>query len=194
MIDIIFSVPIVPEGAQRAKSRALMGKGGKPVMKNGRPVVVTNKVTKTLAWQSKLAEAAERHMPDALIDEPVRVDVLALFPRPKRLMRKCDPEGPVWHDKKPDRDNLDKNVLDGLKAFWRDDTLVCLGTLLKAYHAKDGRPAVVVRIRSASLFSPQTVAQQLGLLPPAPAAALPASQDALPVCDDDDSWQDLEAS
>lgn len=187
MIDVTFSVPIIPEGAPRPRTALIPGKGG------GKPQARIYVPKSAQDWKKQVALAAEPHMPDGRIDEALRVDVLFLLPRPQRLLRKRDPDGPVWHCAKPDRDNLDKNVLDALAPFWRDDTDVCVGTLVKAYHAKDGRPEVRVRIRSASLFDPQQVAEALGLLSPrASASPLPASQEGLPLFDDAaDSWQDL---
>jgi Holliday junction resolvase RusA-like endonuclease len=38
----------------------------------------------------------------------------------------------IWHVKKPDRDNLDKAVLDALTGiFWHDDCQVCSGSIEK---------------------------------------------------------------
>ena len=164
MIDVTFTVPIVPIGAPRPRARVIAQPGKKP-----RPQIYMPAVSRD--YKRTIALAAQPHMPDAVIDEPLRVDLLALMPRPKRLLRRKDPDGLIWDTSKPDRDNLDKAVLDALSPYWRDDTLVCLGTLLKAYHARDGRPGLHVRIRSAALFDPQHVAQQLGLLPLARAAA-----------------------
>lgn len=160
MIDVKFTVDLVPEGAGRAKSRAVMTPAG--------PRVISNKMARTAKWQQRVAEAAAAVLPAARIEEPVRVDVLGLFPRPQRLMRRADPEGMVWHTSRPDRDNLDKNVLDALRTFWRDDDQVVLGTVIKAYHAKDGRPCVVVRIRSAAAMVPEDAVESAGLWPHRP--------------------------
>ena len=170
MIDVTFDVPIIPKGSPRPRAASFGGHARVYVPKSAQD------------WKRQVALAAEPHMPRERIAEPVRVDVLFLLERPKRLLRRKDPDGLIWHDKKPDRDNLDKAVLDALAPYWADDTLVCVGTLVKAYHAKDGRPGLVVRVRSASLFDPATVAQQLGLIPqPPPArAAAPAGQEHTP--------------
>lgn len=81
-----------------------------------------------------------------LIDEPVRLVVRAFQCRPKRLMRRCDPDGPMLWTSTPDADNVAKNVMDGLAAFWRDDALVCELAVSKRYHAKDGRPRIEVEV------------------------------------------------
>lgn len=93
-------------------------------------------------WKSLVAIAARPYLPASPIDAPVRLDLVFLFPRPARLMRKKDPEGQIPHTAKPDRDNLDKAVMDALTAIgmWRDDALVCAGSVEKYYVAK-GRPS-----------------------------------------------------
>lgn len=135
-IDVMFSVPIIPKAAPRPRAST----------KNG---VIRSYTPRTAQdWKRTVALAAERHMPRERIAGPVRVDVWFLLPRPQRLMRKKDPQGEVWCTSKPDRDNLDKAVLDALAPFWGDDAQVCAGTLAKVYHAKDGRPEVRVRVRA----------------------------------------------
>lgn len=47
------------------------------------------------------------------------------FKRPKRLMRKKDPEGPIWRPQDPDSDNMEKAVWDALNGVaWKDDNQV----------------------------------------------------------------------
>ena len=99
-------------------------------------------------WKSLIALAAQEARPAMPLDEPVRIDATFYFKRPKRLMRRTDPKGPVRHTAKPDRDNLDKAVLDALKTigFLRDDSVVCAGSIEKFYHTKTGRPGAVIEI------------------------------------------------
>ena len=100
------------------------------------------------AWKGCIALAIRDHMPAAPMDGPVRVDLTFLLPRPKRLMRKRDPDGAMYCTAKPDRDNLDKAVLDCLTemGMWRDDAQVVDGRLRKMYAPKDGRTGVELRI------------------------------------------------
>jgi Holliday junction resolvase RusA-like endonuclease len=86
-------------------------------------------------------------------DEPeqgdcLRVDIDFFLKRPKRLCRKADPDGPVYAPKKPDKDNLEKAVLDalvGANVLW-DDAQVVSGTVQKFYHAKDKGPGAMIKI------------------------------------------------
>jgi Holliday junction resolvase RusA-like endonuclease len=115
-------------------------------------------------WSAAFAAIASAKLPAAIIDEPVRVDIMSVLPRPKKLDSKKNPDGLVWHVSRPDRDNLIKAVQDALRAFWRDDSLICVGTSLKVYAERTGRPRTVVRIRSASVLDPEATARELGLL------------------------------
>ncbi|HSC08078.1 MAG TPA: RusA family crossover junction endodeoxyribonuclease [Steroidobacteraceae bacterium] len=99
-------------------------------------------------WKALVVGAAREHRPSAPLDVPLRVSIDFLFPRPKSLMRAKDPEGELYHTGRPDRDNLDKAVLDALKqdGWFRDDSLACAGEIRKLYHAKSGVPGARVTI------------------------------------------------
>ena len=76
----------------------------------------------------------------------VRITVDAYFERPDRLCKKKSPEGRIPHTAKPDRDNVDKAVLDALKdvGLFRDDAQVCDGCVRKWYVAKGCGPGVII--------------------------------------------------
>lgn len=137
MIDVVFEAALVPEGLARARAAVIAG----------RPRMYTPK--RSTDWQSQLAAMATQAMPAEQIDEPLRVDVFAVFPRTKDLMRPSRPDGFIPHVGRPDLDNVVKNVLDALKPFWRDDSIVCVGTSAKAYAERTGHARVMVRVRSA---------------------------------------------
>lgn len=98
-------------------------------------------------WKSLIAQAARPHTPKAPLVGPVFVDVVFYFARPKshyvgnnpaKALRK---DAPLYHTSKPDRDNLDKAVLDALTqlgGFWRDDAQVCSGIIAKMYSDQPG--------------------------------------------------------
>lgn len=73
---------------------------------------------------------------------PVRVDVVALFERPQR------PIHPFYVVVKPDRDNIDKIVLDSLvkAGVLHDDNAVVAGEPLKLYAPEGLSPRVLVWI------------------------------------------------
>jgi Holliday junction resolvase RusA-like endonuclease len=100
-------------------------------------------------WKGDIALAARPFVPPAPFTGPIIVDVDFLFPRPKSLMRRKDPEGEIPHTAKPDRDNLDKALLDCLKTlgFFIDDSQVFDGRPRKFYVSKTGRPGARVTVR-----------------------------------------------
>ena len=70
-------------------------------------------------------------------DVPIRVEMRLIFKRPKRLMRRKDPEGLIPHISKPDGDNVEKAVLDGLSGVaFHDDAQVFGGSWTKWYAEK----------------------------------------------------------
>jgi Holliday junction resolvase RusA-like endonuclease len=71
---------------------------------------------------------------------PLRVGLEVVFPRPKSHFTAkgaLKPSAPLWHTGKPDRDNLDKGVLDALTQIqmWADDAQVCDGPISKRFAA-----------------------------------------------------------
>lgn len=68
---------------------------------------------------------------------PLYVNLVFYFPRPKGHFNKkgLKSTAPVWHTSKPDRDNLEKAVLDALvnAGVISDDKSVCAGGIQKLY-------------------------------------------------------------
>lgn len=126
-------VPGIPKGQPRVKARAF-AVGGKTVAR-----VYTPKAAE--GFKSRIHAAAADKRPGAAITGPVRVDIACYFPRPKghygsgknAAVKKA--AAPEWHTSRPDRDNIDKAVLDALTTlgFWRDDAQVCGGETTKKY-------------------------------------------------------------
>lgn len=78
---------------------------------------------------------------------PLRVDCLFVFPRHGNRIWKTKPMLRYWHVHKPDRDNLDKAVLDALKGtVLADDASVCDGRITKQCAAGDEQPHCVITI------------------------------------------------
>lgn len=93
-------------------------------------------------WKDTIYYETMKHRPTIPFSLPVRIDIKWRMPRPKRLLRKLDPEGEMPHTSKPDRDNLDKAVLDAMLGggWFLDDCYVTAGFIQKVYHAKNGLP------------------------------------------------------
>ncbi len=103
------------------------------------------------AWKGDVVRDGRPHRPAAPLEGPLAVWIDFLVPRPKRLMRKKDPDGRIWCPSVCDRDNLEKAVADALTAdgWWHDDRQVVAGEVRKMYHAKGERPGAVLAIESA---------------------------------------------
>ena len=99
-------------------------------------------------WKGMIALAAREHLPVAPLDQPLRVAATFYCPRPGRLMRRKDPEGPIPHTAKPDGDNAMKAVLDCLSqvGMWRDDALVCSQIVEKFYAGKNQPTGALIQV------------------------------------------------
>lgn len=153
MIDICFEVPMPPKAHQRATPMY------NPHL--GRAVMVTPAATRR--WQMDLASIAADHMPRVILDEVLRLDILAVLMRPKTKSTKRHVDGLMWAGCTPDVDNIAKNVSDALKSFWVNDSRIADERILKVYAEKGGRPRVLVRIRSLANIAPEKSAAECGL-------------------------------
>jgi len=99
-------------------------------------------------WKGMIALAAKDHLPASPLEGPVRLGLTFCFPRPARLMRQRDPEGPVLHLAKPDFDNASKAVADCLTqiGMWRDDQQVCSWIGEKYYTGKHQAAGALIQI------------------------------------------------
>jgi Holliday junction resolvase RusA-like endonuclease len=81
--------------------------------------------------------------PRGPLEGPLRLLVGFYLPRPAKLMRKKDPNGPVPHTAKPDVDNLLKSTKDALNGLvWRDDSQICAVEAHKWYAGQSELPRV----------------------------------------------------
>ena len=118
----VFWVEGDPQGEPRPRATVV---GGKPRM-----YVPVN------PWRKAVAQVAKESAP-RLMEGPLAVRIACYFKRPKRLMRRRDPEGPVLHIAKPDSDNLAKAVLDALNGvLYYDDCQVAELVVRKYYCPK----------------------------------------------------------
>jgi len=130
---VSFTIEIEPIG----KGRPRLGRGG------------ARTPEKTRVWCAAFAMMARQYRPAEVLRGPLRVDIDAVFTRPSRLHRKADPDGLIWKDTRPDKDNVEKAVLDALSEFWVDDAQAVCGETRKFYAERDGVPRVSVRITCA---------------------------------------------
>lgn len=131
---VVFVVPRPPVAKARAR-----------VVRTPSGAVRTYTPDKTHSFELDVAACARQAIP-APLEGPVRVDVVAILPRPQRLMRRKDRDGLVWAPTRPDKDNVEKAVMEGLAGVLRDDAQVCYGGTRKVYAGKAGQTLVVVRV------------------------------------------------
>ena len=67
---------------------------------NGSVRVYTPKETRK--WEQQVGVSGLSSRPDEVIEGPVRGDILAVMPRPKRLLGKNDPDEFIWCTGKPE--------------------------------------------------------------------------------------------
>lgn len=90
----------------------------------------------------------EWHGKGPVLEGPVRLTIISIKSRPKRLLRKKDPDERLWCPAHPDADNISKAVCDAITktGVWRDDKQVCDERILTFYTAKEETANVIVEI------------------------------------------------
>lgn len=139
---IQFTVPGEPEGMQRPRAGFRQGRGGKKFIQMYSP-------KESVAYKQKIALFARSRRPDKPFEGPIRVDVIAYLARPQYLQTPKSPAHAIWCTQKPDRDNIDKAVLDAITeagGFWHDDKQVCCGGVAKCYVAIGCQPGLVIKV------------------------------------------------
>jgi Holliday junction resolvase RusA-like endonuclease len=139
----------VPQGS---KVGFVVRKGGRPT---SRAVVVDDNKATLAPWRQSISNAARETAKDgqwdgAMLVGAVKVDMLFLMPRPKNHYGtganagQLRPGAPAYPTVKPDRDKLERAVLDALSdaGMWRDDSQVVAGETLKYYAEQPGDPEV----------------------------------------------------
>ena len=152
MTPLLIHLPGAPVGKARPRPRA-RGKGY---------------IVPTSGWEQEAAQRiawAMRHHGAAFpLDCPVRVELHAIQARPKRLLRRCDPDGRLYAPVRPDIDNVAKSVLDAIEKAGAivNDTRVVHLDAHSLYAARGESPCVQIRLTLAP-------APPAPLLPPEPA-------------------------
>lgn len=133
-----FTIPIEPVGQMRARATAIGGHAR------------TYKHATQRTNETRLMAFAAEHAPTAPMDGPLEVTVDAYLPIPSslsKLKREMAITGEIRPTKKPDADNLAKNLLDCFNGvFWTDDKNI-VGLMIRKFYSD--RPRWEVEIRQA---------------------------------------------
>ena len=127
--------------------------------KGGKPLPFARTVDPNVETKADFLTQCLMHKPSVPLTGPVSVSCLAVFGRPKghfrtgKFSNQLNPRtAKHWHTSKPDRDNVDKLILDSLTGiFWRDDSQVCAGGVSKMY---GDRPRIEIEIKELQLKGP----------------------------------------
>lgn len=114
-------------------------------------------------WKTAIFLAAKDLLPDEPFQGPIKLDTVFLFQPPKTITKKHRESWP-YHTAKPDKDNLEKSVMDALqqkerygqvliRGFWRDDSQVVSGGPEKRYAEGNEEPGVIVTISTLEQFT-----------------------------------------
>lgn len=106
------------------------------------------------AWKWAVRAVAQDAWDKAKFTGPLCLNLTFYFRRPKGHFRsngQLKDTAPSFHTSKPDRDNLDKAVMDALTTLgvWDDDCQVVEGRIRKLY-SSDGTTGAWVEIREAT--------------------------------------------
>lgn len=135
-----FAVPGIPHSKHRPRFTKLSNGGVKTYT-----APQTKQYETSVAWHARSASRNGLSIPAGV---PVRVDILAHYPRPQRL-RKAPPSIlPKCVSTHGDLDNHIKSICDGLNhsGIWNDDGQVQCIRAEAVYVEKGGRPRSIVTV------------------------------------------------
>jgi len=103
---------------------------------------------KTKNYERLVAGLAKKQWLFAPMRGALKLRVTCVFKRPKRLMRKADPDERLYKITRPDLDNCIKCLADSLHVVMNDDAQIVWIEASKMYAAKDEEPHVLIRLES----------------------------------------------
>jgi len=103
---------------------------------------------KTAQWEALAALALADQWCERPLDCPISIGILALFPRPQRMVWKTKPMEREPYCQTPDVDNVVKAVLDAVEkaGVLKDDKLIWSVDCIALYCSGDESPRVEVRV------------------------------------------------
>ena len=147
MKTISFRVPAIPVAQPRARASTIGGRARMHQVTTIKQADGKRKSHPIVAFKATVRLAFEEAYKGPPLDGPLRCDAVFVLPRTQAQIWKKKPMPRIPHQKKPDRDNLDKALMDALKGLaWVDDCQVCQGEIQKWIASGDEQPHVEVAI------------------------------------------------
>lgn len=139
MSQIVITVPGAPVAQPRAKATTIGGKARMYTPTSRKDKAGNRRSNGVAEFKALVRLTASKEFGNrAPLAGPLRVDCVFVFPRPKGMIWKRKPMPRVPKTTKPDRDNLDKMILDSLTGvIFQDDNQVWTGTPEKWIAAGD---------------------------------------------------------
>ncbi len=140
------TLPFAPIGKGRA--RAAIFKSKKPGKGFGKSMVRMYTPNKTENWEDRAALLIRQALGSPMLSGPLRLDILAVFPRTQTMQAKKYPNRREWHITKPDKDNCEKCIADSLtkSGVIKDDCIICAGEMRKFIANKTEQPFTEITI------------------------------------------------
>jgi Holliday junction resolvase RusA-like endonuclease len=142
-----FEIPGQPVAKARARTQPLY-RGGKPVIANGRVMMHSYTPEKTERYENRVAMAAREAMGDRdpftrPVEVHLRIGVEVPASWSERKRRKAL-AGLIGATKKPDKENIEKAVMDGMNRIVYDDDAKIVRTTSSKFYTT--RPGVQVQV------------------------------------------------
>jgi len=135
-------IPAVPIAQPRQRTRADIKDDGIIAVQNYTPTKHAVNV-----FKATVRMVAAVQYKGAPLEGPLRVEIVLVFPRPRKLIWKTRPMPRRWHTIAPDSDNVAKAVKDSLSQLtFRDDSQVCDLDVKKFIAAGDEQPHATIKI------------------------------------------------
>lgn len=141
-----------------SKKSHVLYRDGKPVVKNGRPIVVTRDQNddRSLPWMQEVKSSAVVAMRDLgivdLIIDPIEIEINFFFKRTDshfgsgRNVGSLRKSAPKWHTQSPDLDKLQRCFGDALTGVvYRDDKQVCRWIAARHWTTEAERTEAIIR-------------------------------------------------
>lgn len=136
MTPITFTIPVCPASLQFSGKRVMV--------RAGRPIFFKQK--KASDWEKIVGWYANPHRPANALEGPLKLAVTYVLKRPIALNAKRYSRERIPAPKRPDLDNLQKNLQDAVKGFWIDDAQIVKLDISKCYAAVAETPRIEITI------------------------------------------------